>query len=270
MIELLINSSSDVSYVAIGCAMGSYETVDNTNNQQFPAPIANMSGSKTIILIDPNLEDPPVAARTHSQKFNYSGVDVYIVGNVTFICARFEYTYVLADLFDFVYWTITNKKKLIWQDYTGYDTMDIMLDIYKVIPDMLNFVLFDLSQNDCGCFIDFTNINVDFKQPRLKPLTPQSSLELFDSRVASLRHPLLWRLKTTKKLTREDMLSTKVRLLMIVYDAHTLDALTAALFQDICTYANINYKESTYPLLISNIETEHNTICAILKSMTDH
>jgi hypothetical protein len=174
-------------YLAIGCSQRYYPEGQGSP-QQYPPPIAALPGRKICILIDPLLEEvprayaqigisDPVAAATHATH-----------GEVTFIPVRREFhwpvpwaqaevTPAIQHDMQLIEGLIALTKRpgsptrLIVQDYSGTDIRPFYP--HDAPPTR---VLYDMTGNDGGCFIDFDAVRIyqtltgDFIQSPYQPL----------------------------------------------------------------------------------------------------
>lgn len=150
-IEALCDAPSLLVYVAIGCAQGRYAPGAHSA-QEYPPFIRDFAGihRKFVLLIDPDLEDPPRALHDASDD-----------ATVTFIPLRrllFWDTLPLRHTDNALHGPTLVKALLdlrptpdfiVVQDYTGEDIAPYDLNI----PGR---VLFDATYGDYGCFVDFT------------------------------------------------------------------------------------------------------------------
>ena len=84
---------------------------------------------------------------------------------------------------------------MILQDYTGNDISKIYLQLFNVFPReiLIKKVIFDITQHDGGCFVDFNNfpifydINDDFIQPRFMTLINIKKDNIYYNKIAIYR-----------------------------------------------------------------------------------
>jgi hypothetical protein len=167
-------------YLAIGCASNPL--------QQCPPFVSSWPGPRVCILIDPLLESPPNYFAKSAEYTNGPTV----IGDTTFFIERRRFempsspgidpkwmkdpSISAADM-NFLY-SLCNlagpNMKFICQDYTGA----FITEVYPQDPSkkILDNVLFDVTYNDGGCFIDFekvvilTNPDGSFLHPEFEPL----------------------------------------------------------------------------------------------------
>lgn len=176
-------------YLAVGCAQG-HNGRDKATPQEYPPFVAEWPGNKVCILIDPMLEQIPYAFRDLGAREEETVGQTRVVlehkeSQVTFFSIRdhFETTsppewhrdrekeaHDMAFLYDLCDITKNNVTKLIYQDYSGRNIMGLCP------PHLSKAVLFDVTYNDGGCFIDFDKIHIlkdingHFIQPGYLPL----------------------------------------------------------------------------------------------------
>jgi hypothetical protein len=196
-----------IIYFAVGCSMKHYKDCDisSNNNQQNPSFLQKFKDSKIVyIFVDPELENPLKLESQITLNESYSSEDCYrILKNdniIVFTINNPFYFYDKKDKISDIYTTFKinqsfitslilycteNKKKLIVQDYTGIDINNSYLDFYDFFPTIKldKYIIFDITQNNGGCFIDFDNTTVyydtdgNFIQPNLLTLSKLKELD---------------------------------------------------------------------------------------------
>jgi len=196
-----------IIYFAVGCSMKHYKDCDisSNNNQQNPSFLQKFKDSKIVyIFVDPELENPLKFDTQITLTESYSSEDCYrILKNdniIVFAINKLFYFYDKKDKISDIYTTFKinqsfitslilycteNKKKLIVQDYTGIDINNSYLDFYEFFPTIKldKYIIFDITQNNGGCFIDFDNTTVyydtdgNFIQPNLLTLSKLKELD---------------------------------------------------------------------------------------------
>ena len=196
-----------IIYFAVGCSMKYYKDCDisSNNNQQNPSFLQKFKDSKIVyIFVDPELENPLKLDTQITLTETYSSDDCYrILKNdniIVFTINKSFYFYDNKDKVSDIYTTFKinqsfitslilycteNKKKLIVQDYTGIDINNSYLDFYEFFPTIKldKYVIFDITQNNGGCFIDFDNTTIyydvdgDFIQPNFLTLSKLKELD---------------------------------------------------------------------------------------------
>lgn len=138
-------ASSLLVYVAIGCAQGRYAPGAHSA-QEYPPFIRDFRvDHKIVLLIDPDLEDPPRALEDNPTDTTVTfiplrqslswGDESHAIHGPTLVKALLD----LRPTPDYI----------VVQDYTGED-------IAPHDPDIPGRVLFDATYGDYGCFVDFT------------------------------------------------------------------------------------------------------------------
>ena len=217
MLLNILNQPVSALYCGIGSSMANYMWQENanmelvntgykriitdTNNQQDPIFLRKFIGRKTIILIDPELEDNlkfilPLTLVTELSNFRIYTNQQY---NVITIKEYIEYMNSESDNytadFNFIATIIQSclqtNTKMILQDLTGRDTTETY---YKYInmfgkDNMLNNILFDVTCGNGDCLPEFNetmgsiDMNNSFIQEKFRSLTTISMLgsPLFNS-----------------------------------------------------------------------------------------
>jgi hypothetical protein len=174
-----------VVYLAIGSAMGAYNKITTENNQQYACFLDKFIGHKIIILIDPYLEEE-LKILKYCASINKPLIErQYIVDNEKPIFRKYENDEctvfaINRDFYfetnsylslqqnqqvdedvSFIINTITQclgkikKTKFIIQDYTGYDATYFNINLFNIFEkqELLNNVMFDVTQKEGGCLI---------------------------------------------------------------------------------------------------------------------
>jgi len=161
-------------YVAIGCGQGHSEPHKHSP-QEYPPFMDDMTGRQICILIDPLLESPPRAYEDLGLTPTAGAADPVVqIGRVTFIPIRRNFEWDGPDdiaLIDrLCALCLQIPCRMIVQDYTGA-YIDRHYPIDRFGPTLTKRVLFDVTYNDGGCFVDFTKVHIlqtpdgDFIQP---------------------------------------------------------------------------------------------------------
>jgi len=196
-----------IIYFAVGCSMKHYKDCDisSNNNQQNPSFLQKFKDSKIVyIFVDPELENPLKLETQITLTESYSSENCYRTlkndNNIVFTINKSFYFYDEKDKVSDIHTTFKinqsfitslilycteNKKKLIVQDYTGIDINNSYLDFYDFFPTIKldKYVIFDITQNNGGCFIDFDNTTIyydadgDFIQPNFLTLSKLKELD---------------------------------------------------------------------------------------------
>lgn len=223
-------------YISIGSYMGHYQQITSENNQQYPCFLDNFQGRKIVILIDPELESPLKVQEYFIEKENPLQIidtnnlfrilendEVTVIAiNDTFF---FEITpYMENEEIDKTYKDIYILKniiriclskqqitKLIVQDYTGHDTTNFYLDLIDSkefnLNDLLNHILFDVTEGNGVCSIQFNSEMIKFNsygnfiQDKYLPLTDSSDANEIKKREELIKYPIHW---IAKKLANKE------------------------------------------------------------------
>ena len=145
-----------VYYLAIGCAHP-----HKNSPQQLPPQVAALPGRKICILVDPELESPPMIYEQIGMSDPASLVDAPCVefGDLTFfpVRARWEWNGAkeLALLESLHAKAVYGSARMVAQDYSGRNIHRYYpLDRYPV-QRLTQRVLYDITGTDGGCFVDF-------------------------------------------------------------------------------------------------------------------
>ena len=192
MLELT-NTKPEVIYFAIGCCMGHYEDINPSNNQENPKFMEKFTGKKKFyIFMDPVLETP-LKLESQMRLVQTDSEDNYRVfenEDYHIVAINKEYHFDnnemdMSFLHELVNYVLDNNIKMIVQNYTGcnisiYYTK--FFDIYER-SKLIKNVLFDITQNDGGCFINFNDYQIyydgenNFIQDKFMPLVKMVSPE---------------------------------------------------------------------------------------------
>jgi hypothetical protein len=224
-------------YVAIGCAMESYTELTPSNNQQYPCFLEKFHGRHIVVLIDPVLEfllkiqiyfalkKKPLTQMPcdvdNCRIFENHEVTVFAFNTSFYYEHRHFDPNVnptqLAKINEQCDQDITNiinlisiclgkiqKTRVILQDYSGGDTCKLFAQMMTLFDhdDLLKWVLFDVTQKECGCYIDITPelAEIDsfghFIQIKYMKLTDGTDSPIFREvikrRLDSLGYPICW------------------------------------------------------------------------------
>jgi hypothetical protein len=194
----------DIIYLAVGCFMGYYKDITPANNQQNPLFLQPFADKKRMyIFFDPILESPLKLESQMELVETDIGEDYRVLENDTMVVFAIKKPYYFYTnstssiemqticgfnkilLATIIMYTIEEKKKLFVQDYTGFDINSAYSEFYEVFPKekMFKHVIFDITQNDGGCFVDFSKYNVyydssgDFIQLKFLTLSEMKKLD---------------------------------------------------------------------------------------------
>lgn len=142
-----------VYYLAIGCA-----NPHKNSPQQLPPQVAALPGRKICILVDPELESPPMIYKQIGISDPTDSPCVEF-GDLTFfpVRARWQWDGVneLALLETLHTKAVYGTARMVVQDYTGRNIHRYYpLDRYPV-QRLTQRVLYDITGNGGGCFVDF-------------------------------------------------------------------------------------------------------------------
>lgn len=280
----------EILMVAIGSSMARYEEINDNNNQQYPGFLRPYDHSrKLIILVDPELEYPIKLANyqsltiiPNSELFNkkctfYQGT----LNDILAVNTGFDYD--TSPIHDLVLYCMEVDIKLIWQDYTGRITTEIFINLFNIIgPEILKYILFDASEKDDGCFINFSKIvlKIDhrkfFIQPRYLRLSQIINVsgfnKYFKDRISLLRFPLLWKYKNSEKMAFGVNDDIGIKILFIIYGECPLHDLVEIIMKDICEVLKIEYHSSIYSHYFHNMKNDpllYNECSQNLRTLSD-
>jgi hypothetical protein len=217
-------ANTTLVYLGIGSAMNhkiNHSRIEDNANQQFPPFLNKFKGKKLVILFDPLLEEHLAVEKYlthHNSKYEKDVVEqVRILRNDELV------VFAINDNFDFgsfgapnkFDWDVSNlihlisicldknpKTKIILQDFTGRDTTTLYASMFNIFgrTELLNHVMFDVTQKDGGCFIEMNEqqapIDCDghFIQEKYIELAKMTSFPLFNhfvkDRIQNLIYPI--------------------------------------------------------------------------------
>lgn len=177
--DLLNNTRPEVIYFAVGCSMGHYNNISPANNQQNPTFMKKFEGKKKLyIFMDPSLENPLKLESQINLVINHTNSSDIVRDYV--VLENIEYTVVainrpfyfyndinvpnkhnqeldLLFLYALVNYAVDRNIKLFVQNYTGADIAASYGEVASIFGKDRVFknVIFDVTQNDGGCFVDF-------------------------------------------------------------------------------------------------------------------
>jgi hypothetical protein len=194
----------DVIYLAIGCFMGHYQDINPSNNQQNPLFLQPFAEKKKMyIFFDPALETPLKLESQIDLVETDSGDEYRVLENdnlIVFAIKKSFYFYGKKDdtaemqmtfgiqknlLATILMYATENKIKAFVQDYTGADINDAYMEFFELFPkeDLYKHVIFDITQNEGGCFVDFSKSIVhydskgDFIQTKFLTLSEMKKID---------------------------------------------------------------------------------------------
>jgi hypothetical protein len=243
-------------YVAIGCGQGG-NPPDTPPEQEYPPQIDVWPGDrKMCILIDPHLEDPIRAVATEVVTFypirqpwdwNSTADRTFLYGLINFVMRPQSTT------------------RLVVQDYTGVDIRPhYPLEVYPA-QELLSRVLFDFTQVNPGCYINFSQHSIlcdrngDFIQTQYLPLMrfgghrDRLKYEM-QERYLTLTHYVhrLWRIQEGLEPPRDwlhvEDVAARIRRLCVAYNlprSTTQDCLVNLLTQGLNDFALVTHTPLT-------------------------
>jgi hypothetical protein len=183
VVEYCKTASPGLIYLAIGCSQVR-AAPDQISEQEYPpcvAAVMTPREKKICILIDPELESPPVCLKQFGL---HETAPIVGTDEISFVILRrfFEWTH--NDEHEFMdrlcHYAMDTGTKLIVQDYTGTPCQNFYpYDRYNKDKDkakaLLNNVLYDFTYKESGCFVDLNlpilqEENGDFMQPLYLPI----------------------------------------------------------------------------------------------------
>ena len=173
ILDFCKRENPDIIYLAIGCSMAHWPVGDrNDTPQGHPPPVKALGGRQLCILIDPTLENPPRCTGLTEPTMD----PIIRTAEGTYITLRryFEWDNDDIPLIDMLcQFVLKGRSRLIVQDYAG-----AIINKYYPLgePAILKQVLFDMTYQNGGCFIDFSKVRIltrpdgSFVQPLYEPL----------------------------------------------------------------------------------------------------
>lgn len=168
-------------YFSVGSALGHHNKIKPNENQQYPFPILHKykGQKKVIILMDENLETPLKMESDINLTLIDKDKNVRILTNDdTLVFAinhhyyfdeflhqdnsKFEYHF--GFLMSLVTFTLSNKSKLIIQNFAGPCIQNSCIKMFNYFPrqELLANVMFDISNSDGNCGFDFDKFPVKY------------------------------------------------------------------------------------------------------------
>jgi hypothetical protein len=198
----------EIIYLAVGCAMSYYSNINPNNNQQYPLFLHPFTNKKKLfILIDPYLENPLKLESQINLTKTDSGDYYRILQNnnlIVFAIKKLFYFYhydknALEKIFlnKIISYSIENKIKTFVQDYTGIYIKHAYLEYLEDNRDIKKYVIFDVTQDHSGCFVDFSKVSIfydseeHFIQPHFLTLVEIEKLS-FDTFKIHLNKRIDW------------------------------------------------------------------------------
>ena len=282
-------SQPDIIYLAIGPS-GSPE-------QQCPSFLRHPDFHVICILVDPHLEDPPVAYKELGP--GAAEVPLMVVGNVTYIPLRrfFEHHTNAKSPDDIIllhrlcFAALSSRTtRLIVQDYSGSDLRRLYpLDLFG--PELLRRVLFDFSYRDGECYVDFSKVRLlmrgpQFVQPHYETLaainpycTPDQLKFQVIERTETMSNYVkrLYRIQNGEEPERDwctyDVVKSRSDRLCRIYglppatDNANLEKLLTAFLFDMCAVTGNYMGEEEALALIKRPEKDYESTLLVLKEL---
>lgn len=260
----------DIIYLAVGCAMGNYSIINPNNNQQYPLFLEPFTNKKKLfILIDPHLETPLKLESQINLTETNSGDYFRVLQNenlVVFAIKKLFYFYhydknTLDKIFlnKIISYSIENKIKTFVQDYTGIYIKHAYLEYLEDNSDIKKYVIFDVTQDYSGCFVDFSKVVIyydsedNFIQPYFLTLVEIKKLS-FDTFKIHLNKRIDWvnfrifrQIRMINKEIKEDIKDT--------IDVENILKNLKNIYDNITLEITINNLENTINYVVSDIIT---------------
>lgn len=232
-------------YFGIGSAMtpDAYsQGIEDCKNQQYPPFLKKYRGRKLIVLFDTNLEEH-LAIEKYLEKYNYK-YEKNSVDGITVLQNDEIIVYAIRESFEFytnyygtpdeikesatkASWYISNlinlisiclekkpKTKIIVQDFTGRDITYSYINLFNIFDktDLLNNVMFDVTQIDGGCYITMNeqqasiDSNENFIQEKYMELKNIKNSPLFKTILSNRIQYLIYPISSNYVNLRRDRL----------------------------------------------------------------
>ena len=260
----------DIIYLAVGCAMGNYSIINPNNNQQYPLFLEPFTNKKKLfILIDPHLETP-LKLESQINLIETDSVNYFRVlqtdNLIVFAIKKLFYFYhydknTLDKIFlnKIISYSIENKIKTFVQDYTGIYIKHAYLEYLEDNSDIKKYVIFDVTQDYSGCFVDFSKVVIyydsedNFIQPYFLTLVEIKKLS-FDTFKIHLNKRIDWvnfrifrQIRMINKEIKEDIKDT--------IDVENILKNLKNIYDNITLEITINNLENTINIVVSDIIT---------------
>jgi hypothetical protein len=215
--ENIFESQYDVVYIGIGCGLGGHKEINNDNNQQSPC-FLNKFNNKLLLLFDPHLEKPLKSETTFEDKlYTIYDQEYRILKNSnTTIFAINEAIYYDLDrvndtekskaetnipaIYNIISLCLSNKIKLVLQDYTGLNTQKFYISLFGLFDrnELLDNILFDVTEGDCGCYIELRKDQIRMvdnkiiQEKYMRLVDMENTAKHLKPRIDNIRYPLAW------------------------------------------------------------------------------
>ena len=161
----------DIIYLSIGCSMKNYKQINSSNNQQNPIFLHSfVNKKKMFILFDPELETPlrlesqlnliTTYTEDYYRVLQSDNIIIFAINKLFYFYHYDRNTLETIFLNNIISYSIKNKIKTFVQDYTGIDINPLYLEFLKNNSDIKKYVMFDVTQDNCGCFVDFSKVSI--------------------------------------------------------------------------------------------------------------
>ena len=260
----------EIIYLAVGCAMGNYSNINPTNNQQYPLFLEPFTNKKKLfILIDPYLETPLKLESQINLTETNSGDYCRILQNnnlIVFAIKKLFYFYhydknTLDKIFlnKIISYSIENKIKTFVQDYTGIYIKHAYLEYLEDNSDIKKYVIFDVTQDYSGCFVDFSKVSIyydsenHFIQPyfltlvEIKKLSFDTFKIYLNKRIDWINFRIFRQIRMINKEIDEDIKDT--------IDVENILKNLKNIYDNITLEMTINNLENTINIVVSDIIT---------------
>jgi hypothetical protein len=257
-----------IIYLAVGCAMGHYSIINPNNNQQYPLFLHPFTNKKKLfILIDPQLENP-LKLESQINLTETNSVDyLRVLQNenlIIFAIKKLFYFYhydknTLDKIFlnKIISYSIENKIKTFVQDYTGIYIKHTYLEYLEDNSDIKKYVIFDVSEDHSGCFVDFSKVSIyydsedNFIQPHFLTLVEIKKLSFdtfkihLNKRIDWINYRIFRQIRIINKEIDEDIKNT--------IDVENILKNLKNIYDNITLEITINNLENTINYVVSDI-----------------
>jgi len=282
-IDQINNFNPDLIYFSVGCAanIGGHKPSNPNFCQQYPLFLYDKhfnNKKKVIILFDPLLENPLIIQKIIPDlQIIDSNKELRILMNKTILVLAYKLNYFyrkidsqwslsqapdsqlnqnpgkldkyMQKLIDYV---LSHDKKMIVQDYTGQDIKKYMNIFSMDKPLFSKKIIFDITNNDGGCLIDFSKYHLYFEtNGDFKDITKLKPSEL--KKINPI--PELYMIRINKLF--EYIRGPISRYLNVLRGKNLIEKYTNANFNNAIDYIKVMFPE------ITNEKTEDNIIQVI-------
>jgi len=318
-----LHDDTKLVYLSVGSAMDDCDArpVTDDTNQQYPPFINKFKGRKLSVLLDPYLEEHLAVEKymeTHHIPFEKKVYDDFCIlrshdNDIIVYAIKETFSYEPSlygtpeEITQSIYTTDSNvsnlinlihiclekriKTKLILQDFTGRDLTKFYYSLFNTFDktDLLNHVMFDVTQKDGGCLIEMNehqaNINEhgNFIQEKYLQLVQLNTSPLFKriliERINRVIYPLAWDFSNLKnnpphQIVNKDTLLFLASIYNIDIDElnnnpdyliHKYERLIRQMLEDIVNSQNSDLSAVDYLISIIDNRTDFNNTLMIFK-----